>query len=104
MYLIDADAEIYAPVEDDWQIPAQMTLSVCNRYGYLGVYQQAVRRFPDLPTGTQKKGGTLGSVILAGPLWISAGDHVWAGFSKVLGANTQTSLTIRGRLSLTKVA
>ncbi|GJH25800.1 MULTISPECIES: hypothetical protein [Caballeronia] len=104
MYLVDADAEINAPVEDDWQIPAQMTFSVCNGYGYPGVYQQAVRRFPDLPLGTQKKGGTLGSLILAGPLWISAGDHVWAGFTKVLGANTQTPLMIRGRLSLTKVA
>ncbi|SAK88036.1 hypothetical protein AWB75_06015 [Caballeronia catudaia] len=63
MYLVDADIEILAPVEDDWQIPAQVIFSVCNGYGYPGVYQQAVRRFPDPPLSTQKKGGTLGSLV-----------------------------------------
>ncbi|WP_250529337.1 hypothetical protein [Caballeronia sp. ATUFL_F1_KS4A] len=77
MYLIDADAQINAPVEDDWQIPAQIAFSVCVGYSYPGVNQQAVRRFPDLPLATLKKGGTLGSLILAGPLPISAGDHAW---------------------------
>ncbi|AQH01667.1 hypothetical protein A9R05_23050 [Burkholderia sp. KK1] len=36
-------------------------------------------RDPDLPLGTKTKGGLLGSMILAGPLSASAGDHIWAG-------------------------
>ncbi|SAK96350.1 hypothetical protein AWB75_07005 [Caballeronia catudaia] len=105
MYLVEASAEIQAPVEDNWQIPAQMVFSVCNGYGWPGVYQQAVRRYPDLPLGTQKKGGTIGSLVIAGPLPVgSPSDHIWAGFTKVPGANTQTPLMIKGRLALTKVA
>ncbi|AET93852.1 ImcF domain-containing protein (plasmid) [Burkholderia sp. YI23] len=86
MYRVDADAEFLATAEDAWQMPAQ------------------VRRFPDLPLATQTKGGFLGSIILSGPLSASAGDHIWAGYVKVLGANTQTPLMLRGRLALTKVA
>nr|WP_284503049.1 hypothetical protein [Caballeronia sp. AZ10_KS36] len=104
MYPVTADAEISASPEDVWQIPAQMTFSVCVGYGYPGVYQQAVRRFPDASLGTLQKVSTLGSLALAGPIAISAGDHVWAGFSKVVGPNTQTTLMIHGRSSLTKVA
>ncbi|GAB5095333.1 hypothetical protein YK56LOC_10490 [Caballeronia sp. HLA56] len=53
-----------------------MIFSVCVGYGYPGVYQQSVRRFPDPPQGIQTKNGTLGSIVIAGPIPISAGDHV----------------------------
>ncbi|WP_250515822.1 hypothetical protein [Caballeronia sp. INDeC2] len=104
MYMVEADAEINATAEDEWQMPAQIVISVCQGYGWPGVPQQAVRRYPDVALATQTKGGRLGSLVVSGPLPIGSDDHVWAGFSKVTGPTTQTTLMIRGRLSLTKVS
>ena len=105
IYLVTGSAKIIAPSADNYSLPAQITFAVGQAYGYPGVYQNAVQRFPDSPTGGITTGGTmmLGSLMLSGIQAFGSNYPLWMGFSKTLGSTNQVPLSLQGYMALVKV-
>lgn len=103
VYLVCAGAKIIADSTDTYALPAQMTVATGQAYGYPGIYQYAVQRFPDLPVSNANTAGVLGYAAFSGVATWSGASPLWLGFSKVLGSASQTPLRLQGYLSYVKI-
>ncbi|KWO48990.1 hypothetical protein [Burkholderia territorii] len=103
-YLALGEIKAIAPGTDTYQLPVQMTVSIgITAYGFPGVYQYNVQRFPDAPISTASVSGVLGTICLSGAQGWGPGNAFYVGFSKVLGAANQQPLTMQGMLSIVKI-
>ncbi|WP_175950390.1 hypothetical protein [Burkholderia sp. BCC0405] len=103
-YLALGELKAIASGTDTYQLPVQMIVSVgWNGYGYPGVYQYNVQRFPDAPISTASVSGVLGTICLSGAQQWGPGFTIFVGFSKVLGSANQQPLVMQGMLSIVKI-
>ncbi|MEK7888210.1 hypothetical protein AAB992_13915 [Burkholderia contaminans] len=106
VYLVSGSAKIIAPSGDTYQWPAQMFFGVGQAYGYPGVYQNAIQRYPDMAQGTISTPGNssvFGPLTLSGVQSFSPDFPLWMGFAKVLGSVNSTPLSLQGYMSIVKI-
>ncbi|CAG9252425.1 hypothetical protein BDI4_340057 [Burkholderia diffusa] len=103
-YLALGELKAIASGTDTYQLPAQMTVSMgITAYGFPGIYQYNVQRYPDAPTSTASVSGVLGTICISGAQQWGPGNPFYVGFSKVLGSANQQPLLMQGTLSIVKV-
>jgi hypothetical protein len=103
-YLALGELKAIAAGTDTYQLPVQMIVSIgITAYGFPGIYQYNVQRYPDAPTSTASVGGVLGTICLSGAQQWGPGNPVYVGFSKVLGSTSQQPLVMQGTLSIVKI-